>query len=264
MDILLSPSVVQGAEAPKSLVESLRRVIKFSLEAPADKRIDVIVLTRGGGSLEDLWAFNDEALAWEIFNCPIPVISAIGHQVDFSICDFVSDLRCETPSAAAEILTDGQSKLRMNIKNIFHRFKNRSQLILAENRQILERLNPHANLERIWNQFFTLQKRLQRCDLRSRFRELTTVHEHQMELDYLQKRLERHFENLLSGFKNRLEKSDELLHALGPKNVLNRGYTFTTDENGKVVSDFQSFQKVKKDQLLSLHFSDGHGSVKKV
>lgn len=264
MDILLSASVVQGNEAPKSLVESLRRVIKYSLINPEKEKVDVIVLTRGGGSLEDLWAFNDEALAWEIFNCPIPIISAVGHQVDFSISDFVSDFRCETPSAAAEILTDGQTKLRLRIQNTFQRFMNSSQLLMAENREALGRLNPRANLERIWNHFFSLQKRLQKCNLKNRFLELTQVHEHQMELDDLEKRMSRYFENLVAGLKNRIEKSDELLHALGPKNVLNRGYTFTTDQDGAVVTDFTSFKRIEKGSVLKLHFSDGHGNVEKI
>ena len=75
-------------------------------------------LARGGGSLEDLWAFNDEGLAYDIFNCPIPTISAIGHEVDYSICDFVSDLRCETPSAAAEVITHQQTLIKDKMINL--------------------------------------------------------------------------------------------------------------------------------------------------
>ena len=111
-DILLSPALVQGDAAPASLRKALFNVIKYSMDAPEDKKIDVIVFTRGGGSMEDLWAFNDEGLAWDIFNCPIPVISAVGHQVDTTICDMVSDLRCETPSAAAEVLSSAQAEIK--------------------------------------------------------------------------------------------------------------------------------------------------------
>ena len=85
-----------------------------------------------------------------------------------------------------------------------------------------------------------------------------------MELDDLEKRMSRYFENLVAGLKNRIEKSDELLHALGPKNVLNRGYTFTTDQDGAVVTDFTSFKRIEKGSVLKLHFSDGHGNVEKI
>ena len=91
-EIVLVPALVQGEQSARSLREALAKVIKYNLGNP-DQSFDVVVLTRGGGSMEDLWSFNDEGLAWDIFNCPIPVISAVGHQVDYSISDFVSDLR---------------------------------------------------------------------------------------------------------------------------------------------------------------------------
>lgn len=109
LNLVIIPALVQGEGAPKSLIQALEK-------AEGLRDIDVIVLTRGGGSLEDLWAFNDENLIRRIHHCPIPVISAVGHQVDFTLCDYVADHRSETPTAAAETLSQPQTELqaRMN------------------------------------------------------------------------------------------------------------------------------------------------------
>src|SRR5690606_12931867 len=108
MDILIIPALVQGDGAPRSLLNALKK-------AESIEGVDVIVLTRGGGSIEDLWGFNDENLVRAIDNCTIPVISAVGHQVDFTLCDYVSDHRSETPTAAAEILSQPQTELNSRL-----------------------------------------------------------------------------------------------------------------------------------------------------
>ena len=97
--------------------KALEKMIRYDLQSSPEQKLDALILSRGGGSLEDLWSFNDEGLAWDIFNCPIPVISAVGHEVDFTISDYVSDFRCETPSAAAELLSEGQVQLRRQLIN---------------------------------------------------------------------------------------------------------------------------------------------------
>lgn len=103
-DIIMCPVLVQGENAPAQLIDAVQKLDKYNA-------CDVIIIGRGGGSIEDLWAFNDENLAYAIYNCKIPVISAVGHETDFTICDFVSDLRAPTPSAAAELAVPDTAEL---------------------------------------------------------------------------------------------------------------------------------------------------------
>ncbi len=264
MDILVVPSVVQGDAAPKSLIQSLQSTIAYSLDAPEDKKIDVIVLTRGGGSLEDLWAFNDEALAWEIYQCPIPIISAVGHQVDYSISDFVSDLRCETPTAAAEVLTSEQAKLLERIGHLKKGILSEGRHIIQKNKVRLNHAHPTANLDRIWGLYNHYQKRLSKCDLSNRLMELTSFHEKQLNLDDLLQRLQTNTKDQMIEFSKRVDRSGYLLNALGPHQVLGRGYSYLTTEDGDVVTTFKSFKKIPKSKALDLHFLDGHGKVRKI
>jgi len=263
MEVMVVPSVVQGEAAPKSLVNALQSVIKYSMQAPESKKIDVIVLTRGGGSLEDLWAFNNEALAWEIYQCPIPVVSAVGHQVDYSISDFVADLRCETPTAAAEILTGEQVKIIEKMNHLKKHLYSEARDFIQKNKVRLNNAHPSANLDRIWGLFNNFQKRLTRCDIRRRLGELTNLHEKQLLVDDLFQRLTNVVNDQINQLGNRVERSGYLLGALGPYQVLARGYTFVTTEDGKVVASYKSFKKIDQDKDLLLHFSDGHGKVRK-
>ena len=105
------PATVQGDNCPSSVVKAIEKAIKYN-------QFDVLVIARGGGSLEDLWGFNDERVVKKVFDCPIPVISAIGHQVDYSLLDFVSDLRCETPSSAAEVLSQEHTLLTKKMQHL--------------------------------------------------------------------------------------------------------------------------------------------------
>jgi exodeoxyribonuclease VII large subunit len=111
VEIILSPSLVQGADAPPQIIAALERLSQYT-------NVDVILLIRGGGSIEDLWAFNDEGVARAVYNSRIPVITGVGHEIDFTIADFVSDLRAPTPSAAAEVATPDSDELRANLRNM--------------------------------------------------------------------------------------------------------------------------------------------------
>lgn len=264
MDILLIPALVQGEKAPESLRKALYNVIDYHLnKAPEDKKIDVIVLTRGGGSLEDLWAFNDEALAWDIHNCPIPLISAVGHEVDFSISDMVADRRSETPSAAAEMLTESQSKLADSLRFYQASLSKFSNDLVMNNRQRLQSLGPFQNLSLIQEKVARYRNELQRVDLINRPYEFTGYHEKVMAL-----------EEYLSGLKNslpqraveigyQLEKNHELLMAFNPRNVLSRGYSYLEDEKHNVISNIQSFKKLKSGAKIYAHLVDGKGELTK-
>ena len=114
VDLILCPTRVQGASAAAEIIRSIRTFQSL----PTDKKPDVLIVGRGGGSIEDLWPFNEESVARAVFQCDIPVISAVGHEVDFTICDFVADLRAPTPSAAAEAAVPDQQEIRRHLKNM--------------------------------------------------------------------------------------------------------------------------------------------------
>jgi len=263
MDNLIVPAVVQGAASPDSLRKALNQAILYQKQAPPDKKIDVVVFTRGGGSLEDLWAFNDELLARDIFSCPIPSISAIGHQVDYTISDFVADLRCETPTAAAEILTHHQTKLKEGLHHSVTRLNSEIRHLLADIKEILERAHPREILNRIWQRFLYLQKKLETLNISKRFFELTRLHEKELFLDEMMTRMKQSMLELCRERTAQNEKLFELLRVLNPDNVLGRGYVYIRDENGKIIPSLKTYSKLKEKEPLSLKFHDGEGRALK-
>ena len=258
-DLLIVPAQVQGAEAPRSLRTALASVLEYNNKS--EKKVEVVVFTRGGGSLEDLWAFNDENLAREIFSCPIPVISAIGHQVDFTICDFVADLRCETPSAAAEILTDGQTKLLEALINSRKRLLLEIRQIISVTKNRLEEKNPKEILNRIWRIFLDLQKRLEKNKITHRFYQLSRFHEKQLYLDDLGAKVGKLMSEKLTSNITLLGKLNELLRVLNPRNVLGRGYVFLRDGSKNIIGSYNVFSNLGKGETLEVQFKDGTGRV---
>ena len=206
--VTIAPSTVQGADAPASIIRALNALNRI-------EDLDVILLGRGGGSIEDLWCFNDEALAYVIFNSRVPVISGVGHETDFTIADFVADLRAPTPTAAAELaspvtvddllqnLADRSTRLEQSLSAIFTIHQQKFQLAQSA----LERVSPR---QRIYN---TLQRQ-----------------------DELFARLDRAMTAQLQNLELRLEKESAHLKALSPMAVLARGYAIISDPStGKVV-----------------------------
>lgn len=206
--VTIAPSTVQGADAPASIIRALNALNRI-------EDLDVILLGRGGGSIEDLWCFNDEALAYAIFNSRVPVISGVGHETDFTIADFVADLRAPTPTAAAELaspvtvddllqnLADRSTRLEQSLSAIFTIHQQKFQLAQSA----LERVSPR---QRIYN---TLQRQ-----------------------DELFARLDRAMTAQLQNLELRLEKESAHLKALSPMAVLARGYAIISDPaTGKVV-----------------------------
>ncbi len=258
-DLMIVPAVVQGPEATRSLRKSLAQILEYN--KIHEKKVEVIVFTRGGGSLEDLWGFNDENLAREIFNCPVPIISAVGHQVDFTICDFVADFRCETPSAAAEILTEGQTKLFEALINSKRRMFSEIRHKISFSKNNLEEKNPREILNRIWKIFLELQRRLEKGKITHRFYQLSRFHEKQLYLDDLGVRISQATSKRLTAHKTLLEKFNELLRVLNPNNVLGRGYVFLRDESKKIISSYELFSNLKDGDPLQVQFKDGLGKV---
>jgi len=256
-DILLSPALVQGDAAPASLRKALFNVIKYSMDAPKDKKIDVIVFTRGGGSMEDLWAFNDEGLAWDIYNCPIPIVSAVGHQVDTTICDMVSDLRCETPSAAAEVLSNAQAELSDSLEWSGRQLARNMEHAIRVGSERLQRGHPKRVLDGIWRRVNEQQKKLGRIDLINRAHDYLGIYNYNQRLDDGVSRMKNLINNQHERLIERNKSAYDMLRVLDPTNVLGRGYTIIKNEKDIVVPSQKDFQKLKDGEKISLMFHDG-------
>jgi len=263
MDLLVVPALVQGENAPKSIREALLNVLQYSQMATLDKKIDVIVLCRGGGSLEDLWAFNDEGLAYDIFNSPIPIISAIGHEVDFSISDFVADLRAETPSAAAERLTQYQTQVKEKMKSLHLRLSQCMTADVYQKKNRLLNVSPLNLLHELQAFLLFQQKRLADLKIDHRLNELTKIHDHYRNLDDLVFRLTKLLERKIENSSFNLEKCRRLLFAVGPESILNRGYSILSTDDKKYLKSSEEFDRVSEGTTLSVRFIDGVRKVKK-
>jgi exodeoxyribonuclease VII large subunit len=251
--ILIYPAQVQGEAAPAEVASGVRYFNR-------SKNVDVIVIARGGGSIEDLAAFNDEGLARVIAGSHIPLISAVGHETDFTICDFVADLRAPTPSAAAELVTESKHRLSEHLAHLQQRLgrATRYQLSLARNQ--LTELAQHGAFARIED---LLGRRAQRLDeltfrLGSGFR--GSLREYQRRLEIAAARV-RHFDfrrslaatrsqlssetealvramqMRVAGHRAQLNQALAKLEALSPVRILDRGYALVFDSEGKLVKD---------------------------
>ena len=240
-DILIAPVRVQGDEAAAEIIQALRNL-------HAHGGIEVIVIARGGGSLEDIAPFNDEALAREIFNSSIPIVSAVGHETDFTICDFVADLRAPTPSAAAELIVP--ELLDLIAKN--HAFKQR--LINGYCRHLKNRNNKIAELQErikdprrflinlqiqldylrerlraaLYQKKQNLDSDLRQLDLRIRHQSpARQVYEKKILLKNVQENMVKSFSYRLAALRDLLRKNSAVLESLSPLAVLQRGYSIT-------------------------------------
>jgi exodeoxyribonuclease VII large subunit len=250
-EVEVLPVPVQGREAPPAIVAMLRK-------ASASGRYDALLLTRGGGSLEDLWAFNDEAVARAVHASAVPVVSAVGHEVDFSIADFVADLRAPTPSAAAELLVPDAEALGRHLRQL------RQRLVVLQQRRLqglgqrvdhllarLQAQRPQARLARDRERLAHLRRRLlgamrerqqqRRSRLDKAHARLLAQHPRQR-LQLLRRRLDEQARRLHQCVERRLERerltlrqAARALHAVSPLATLERGYAILFDAEGKVL-----------------------------
>ena len=223
--VVLAPVLVQGEGAPAQLIDALQSFNAF-------KNVDVIILGRGGGSAEDLWAFNDERLAYAVYRSQIPVISAVGHETDFTICDFVADLRAPTPSAAAELAVPDQMQLRAEIHTLLSRMQRTVTNNLREQRLRLEQSTQKSVLKNP-NLYFDT-KRMQLISVSTQF-------------DALEKAI-------LHRARIRLQENAAKLQALSPLSVLARGYSVTTLADGTVV---HSTNQLSENTEITVQLADG-------
>ena len=228
-DIVLAPVLVQGESAPEQLV---RAVNKFS----TSKIADVIIIGRGGGSAEDLWAFNDEQLAYAVYNCETPIISGVGHETDFTVCDFVADVRASTPSAAAELAVPDRQEL------MSYYFKQK-QYISA----MLDRKIKTAQL-RLENQ----QRRMSASSPKLKAEQL------EKQLSAKSEKLTRFMNIYISNKENKLIAAKGKLDGLNPLNVLNRGYAIA-EKDEKIIT---SSKQLKDGDDFTVILSDGKINAK--
>ena len=243
--ILLYDTVVQGENAHKKIIKALQA-------ADSQKNCDVLILARGGGSLEDLWAFNEEDLARAIFNCSTPIISSIGHETDTTIADFVADLRAPTPSAAAvsatpdrNVLIYKASKFRKNLQDLMNQSLDKQHASL--NMLQLKIINPSQQL------LLNAQKL---DDYEARLFKISNslIDINKTNLNQQITRLRNYSDYFIKFQKNQLSNKASLLNLLSPLNTLSRGYTITHNEKEKVIV---SFKKIIPGDLIVTKFHDG-------
>ncbi len=223
--LVILPVRVQGAEAPAEIAGAIRYADKH-------KVADLIITGRGGGSIEDLWAFNDEGVARAIFACETPIISAVGHEPDVTIADYVADLRAATPSNAAELAVPDQSEMQEAIYSYEQRLAHSMGKQLEANRARLTDLSSRRVL----------------------LRPTAYIDQKRQELDSLSEALLSRYERGLHKRKQDYIRLAASLDALSPLKVLSRGYAMTTDENGRAVS---SVSTINKGDKLNVSLSDG-------
>jgi exodeoxyribonuclease VII large subunit len=253
VNILIYPARVQGAEAAQEIAEGIRY---FNEQRSAD----VLIIARGGGSLEDLWPFNEEVVARAIAASSIPLISAVGHETDFTIADFVADLRAPTPSAAAELVVHRKQDFQQELRNRERRMDQMIRVTLSECRERLVHLKLHSTFQTIRQR---LQERSQRLDdtaarmeraladrlssarhqwVRfstsiSRFDLRRLIRLYRSTLAERHQRLNKALEVNLQARRTRLQQAQSMLHERSPLVILNRGYAIARDMAGNVVRD---------------------------
>ena len=272
--ISLSPAVVQGDAAAGSLIKALDRIIKFNENNP-ENSIDVVIIARGGGSIEDLWCFNNEDLARQIALFPIPTISGVGHEIDFTICDFVSDMRAPTPTASAEIVTEFSFQVfdkLSEIQNNLHRFirislKDKLQkiqflkgniknplLILREQSQKID--NYELKLKQ--NIKLNYSNNKQRFNLAvSKFREKSPaalIQENYSKINNIKELIKRAIKLKVSKNISALKEFEKNLDILNPLSILERGYSIIQNKSG---SSIKSISEVESGDILTARLNKG-------
>ena len=230
INIYLYPSLVQGLEAPHELIEGINVLNKR-------KDIDVIILARGGGSIEELWAFNDENLARAVFKSKKPIVTGVGHETDFTIADFVSDLRAPTPSAAAELCT-------VDVQNIIIKIEDyRRRLKVCSNSIYINKLNSFNNKNNMLSKNNPEEKIKAQCNL----------------VNARERLLINSFKNYIENNKNNLLSKINLLESKSPASVLKRGYSIAEDASHNII---KSPMELKNLDRIILRFFHGTAEVR--
>ena len=251
VEIILYPSSVQGENAVPELVKQIEYANK-------KMEVDTLIVGRGGGSLEDLWAFNEKAVVLAVYNSKIPVISAVGHETDYTICDFVADLRAETPSAAAVAATpsviDLNKEIDIDLKLLNHHFKNIIEL-KKKNLSDLEKNiiynSPKNKLDRYSDKYNTLIK-----DLNKNM--INIIDNKKNNLESLIERNDINYNSLFEYKKSLFEKYSYTLKNLNPLSIMDKGFSIVS-KNDNII---KSVKDVMKDDLIDIRLKDGNIKAK--
>ncbi|MFM2035299.1 MAG: hypothetical protein RL459_564 [Pseudomonadota bacterium] len=252
VQVVLAPASVQGVQAPSSLVAALQDLY----DAQATCQLDVILLVRGGGSIEDLWAFNDEALAHVIAQSPVPVVCGVGHETDFTIADFVSDVRAPTPTAAAELVAQPRAALLAEATHTESRLQRALFRQLDHYAQRTDRAA--ARLGRPSQRIMQSRGRLQVLAQGLAMASHRAQDQRKRRLLLLESRLSNCLANMLPRRNDRLEKLAVRLELLNPRHVLERGFVMLTNAQGEPVT---SVDQTQSGQLLRAALADGEVDV---
>ncbi len=230
VEIILSPTLVQGNQAPPQIVNAIQRLNEFT-------DVDTIIVSRGGGSIEDLWCFNDESVARAISDSRIPIISGVGHEIDFTIADFVADLRAPTPSSAAELATP-----------------NRDDLLIDLDRQT-------ADLRAIFaGTLSATQNNLSRTEQRLKYATpKTVITQARQQLTSQQAQLRRVMHQQMNRLHDHLSARTNTLHATNPASILARGYAIVTDAKGNII---KSANQVSNNDRLTVQLHEDQLNVR--
>ena len=280
--VSLSPAIVQGDAAPKSIIEALDLILLFN--DTATEPIDTVVLTRGGGSIEDLWAFNNEDLAREIYDFPIPLISGVGHEIDFTIADFVSDMRAPTPTAAAELVTEFQFQFEDRLKEIKLGLLNGFENLLQNKKQKLDLIEsnlktPQVTLneqkQAIRNIELRLTQSYEKSFLKSKqnlelldqllteknpFKSIRDLFE---KISFISKDMIKNITYIFEKKSKNIENINSNLNAFSPLAVLDRGYAIVQNIEGKAI---RSSKELQDGELVKTRLSSGsfESEIKKI
>jgi len=225
-EILLSPALVQGETAPASILKAFQMLLRASV------RPDVIILARGGGSLEDLWAFNDAELVRQVAQSPVPVVTGVGHETDFTLVDFASDVRAPTPTAAAELATPNQWNLRAYTGGLMLKIQKACQELVQDNQR----------------EFQAIRHQLERRSPQDQ------IQSGRMLVENVTYRIEQTTRYQVQGRRSRLQGLAAALNAGNPLGILDRGYSLVRDSSGTLV---RSVHQVQHGEKLDVRVSDG-------
>jgi exodeoxyribonuclease VII large subunit len=225
VEVILAPTLVQGMEAPTGIVAAINSLVRVA--SP-----DVIIIARGGGSIEDLWAFNDERVARTIADCPIPVVTGVGHETDFTIADFCADLRAPTPTAAAEVVTPNKADLLTNLVDLTMRSTQGLQLMIKSRGYELSHIN----------------------DQLLRLSPLSRLRGDLQHVDELLHRLELGWTHQIQFSRKHIRGLNDRLGAANPTSILNRGYAIVQRLDGEVV---RTIQQTRPGEEIDITVSNG-------
>ena len=272
--VSISPAVVQGDTAPNTIINSLNRIIKFN-DHNQDNPIDLVLICRGGGSIEDLWCFNNENLAREIASFPIPTISGVGHEIDFTICDFVADMRAPTPTASAEIATEFNFQAKDKIINLY------IDLCRTITNSILNKIQKIEYLKKnIRSPLMILREQNQKIDsyelqlkqnikmlltenkqtlslLRSRLKERSPnkyIQQLNTKIDNIKNLIKKEIKSSINRNSVLIQEYEKNLEILNPLSILERGYSIIQNKSGESI---KSNQDVKVGEALTARLNKG-------